>query len=181
MSITTKTGDRGETSLMYGRKVAKSDFRIAAYGTVDELTSALGMARVLGTGSTAWVAGEIKTIQDEIINLMGELATDSQDFARYLKDGYPRITAAEVDRLTALGKDLEGGGLKFSGWVIPGAAGSPLGAALDFARAVGRRAERDVVDLAETETSFNDEILRYLNRLSDVLWLLARKVEAVPE
>lgn len=178
MSITTKTGDRGETSLMYGRKVAKSDFRIAAYGSVDELTSALGMARVLGTGANVWVGAEIKTIQDEMINLMGELATDGQDVERYVKDGYPRITEAEVDRLTALGKELEQGGLKFKGWVIPGAAGCPLGAALDFARAVGRRAERDVVDVAETETSFNEEILRYLNRLSDVLWLMARKVEA---
>ena len=68
--------------------------------------------------------------------------------------------------------------MRFKGWVIPGAAGSPLGAALDFARAIARRAERDVVDLAESETDFNEAIIRYLNRLSDVLWLMARKAEA---
>lgn len=178
MSITTKAGDRGETSLMYGRRVAKSDIRIAAYGSVDELTSALGMARVLGTGDHAWVATEIAAVQDDLIALMGELATDGQDTARYEKDGYPRVGPTEVDRLTALGKKLEEGGLKFKGWVIPGAAGHPLGAALDFARAISRRTERDVVDLAETEPEFNDDIIRYLNRLSDVLWLLARKLEA---
>jgi cob(I)alamin adenosyltransferase len=177
MSITTKGGDRGETSLMYGRRAAKSDIRIAAYGSVDELTSALGMARAAASGRHTWVAGEIASIQDDLIALMGEMATDGQDISRYAKDGYPRIGAPEVERLTDLGIKMEKDGMKFKGWIIPGAAACPLGAALDFARAVSRRTERDIVDLAETEPSFNDDILRYLNRLSDVLWLMARKVE----
>lgn len=181
MSITTKGGDRGETSLMYGRRVAKSDIRIAAYGGVDELTSALGMARAHAVAAgCAWVVEEIAAIQDDLISLIGELATDGQDMARYKKDGYPRIGTKEVERLTALGSKLEKAGLKFKGWVIPGATGSLVGAAIEMARAVSRRAERDAVDLAETEPEFNDEIIRYLNRMSDVLWLMARKVEAEP-
>ncbi len=178
MSITTKRGDRGQTDLMYGRRVAKTDIRIAAYGGVDELTSALGLARAQATGPHAWVADEIARIQDEIIALMGELATDPQDLPRYEKDGHPRIGDAQVERVGEIGRAIEKAGLRFKGWVIPGAAGSPLGAALDFARAIARRAERDVVDLAESETDFNEAIIRYLNRLSDVLWLMARKAEA---
>lgn len=177
MSITTKGGDRGETSLMYGKRVPKSDIRIAAYGGVDELTSALGLARVAATGIQSPVADEIRAVQEDLISLMGELATDGTDVKRYEKDGYPRITSVEVDRLSALGESIEKEGLKFNGWVIPGAAGSELGAALDFARAISRRAERDVVDLAESEPEFSEHIIRYLNRLSDVLWLLARQVE----
>lgn len=177
MSITTKGGDRGETSLMYGKRVPKSDIRIAAYGGIDELTSSLGLARVIAARLASPVLDEIRAIQDDLISLMGELATDGSDTKRYVKDGYPRITATEVDRLTALGQSIEKAGLKFKGWVIPGAAGNELGAALDFARAVCRRAERDVIDLAESEPEFSEEIIRYLNRLSDVLWLLARQVE----
>ena len=178
MSITTKGGDRGETSLMYGRRVAKSDVRIAAYGGVDELTSALGMARVAAGENHARVRNEIAAIQDDLIAVMGELATAAEDLPRYSKDGFARIGEKEIERLTSLGKELESGGLKFKGWIIPGANGSPLGAALDLARAISRRAERDVVDLAESEPEFNDTLIRYLNRLSDVLWLLARKVES---
>jgi len=178
MSITTKRGDRGQTDLMYGRRVAKTDIRIAAYGGVDELTSALGLARTQATDQHAWVVDEIARVQDEIIALMGELATDPQDLPRYGKDGHPRIGEAHVERIGEVGRTIEKAGLKFKGWVIPGAAGSPLGAALDFARAIARRAERDVVDLAETEPDFNEAIIGYLNRLSDVLWLMARKVEA---
>lgn len=181
MSITTKRGDRGQTDLMYGRRVAKTDIRIAAYGGVDELTSALGLARVLAKDETAWVAEEIAHIQEEIIALMGELATDPQDLGRYEKDGHRRITDAEVDRIGEVGRAIEKAGLKFKGWALPGAAGCPLGAALDFARAIARRAERDVIDLAECEADFNEAIIRYLNRLSDLLWLLARKVEAAGE
>lgn len=178
MSITTKGGDRGETSLMYGRRIAKSDIRIAACGSVDELTAALGLARVHSTGESTWVGGEIAAVQDELIALMGELATDPQDLSRYEKDGHPRIGAAQIERLTSLGAKLEADGIKFKGWAIPGAAGHSLGASLDFARAICRRTERDIVDLAECEPAFNEDLIRYLNRLSDVLWLLARKTEA---
>ena len=82
-----------------------------------------------------------------------------------------------MDALHATIRELEGAGVTIRGWATPGAAGSVPGAALDLARTVCRRAEREVVDLAETEPEFNEAIIRYLNRLSDLLWLLAREQE----
>jgi len=177
MSISTKRGDRGETDLMYGRRVAKSDFRIAAYGGVDELNAALGMARAHAAGENPETEETIADIQGDLVAVMGELATAPEDLPRYEKDGHPKISDEEVEQLNTLVEEIEALGMKFTGWVMPGAGGSPTAAALDFARTVCRRAERDVVDLAETEDAFNEALIRYLNRLSDALWLLARKVE----
>lgn len=171
MSIATKTGDAGETSLMYGRRVPKSDPRVDAYGCVDELSAALGMARV--TANDKFIAEEILVIQKELILLMGELATAPEDLARYQKDGYQLTSAEMVDRLTALIDDLEKNKLlHYKGWAIPGS--TQASAALDVARTTCRRAERRVATLGET---VNPEVLRYLNRLSDLCWLLARFVE----
>jgi cob(I)alamin adenosyltransferase len=173
VSIATKTGDGGETSLMYGRRVPKTDSRVDAYGCVDELNAALGLVRA-GTGSSL-VADQILSIQKELVTLMGELATAPEDFARYEKDGFSLTTAAMVDRLTAAIDDLEKDKTLYrKGWVMPG--NTPLAASLDMARTVCRRAERRVAALGVTENS-NPEILRYLNRLSDLCWLLARLAE----
>src|SRR5436190_12499071 len=98
MSIATKTGDEGETSLMYGRRVPKTDARVEAYGCVDELNSALGLARA--AASTATIAEQILAIQKELVTVMGELATAPQDLERYQKDGFALTTAGMVDRLT---------------------------------------------------------------------------------
>ena len=174
MSIATKTGDAGETSLMYGRRVPKTDARVDAYGCVDELNAALGVARV--TTSDEFIRETLLAVQKELISLMGELATAREDLARYQKDGYELTSAAGVDRLTAIIDDLEKDKLlHYKGWAIPGSM--PLSAALDVARTVCRRAERRVAGLAEGDEEFNREILRYLNRLSDLCWLLARYAE----
>ena len=93
MSIATKTGDGGETSLMYGRRVPKSDPRVDAYGCVDELNAALGMVRV--TANDKFIADEVFAIQKELIFVMGELATAPEDLLRYEKDGYQLTTAAD--------------------------------------------------------------------------------------
>lgn len=168
MSIATKTGDKGETSLMYGRRVSKSDAQVEAYGCVDELNSALGLARA--AAKDEWVAEQILAAQKELITVMGELATAPQDQERYRKDGYGLTTSAMVDRLTAVIDQLETDkSLHPKDWVIPGKS---LGsAALDLARTTCRRAERRIAG------GSNPEILRYLNRLSDLCWLLARYVE----
>ncbi len=175
MSIATKTGDAGQTSLMYGRRVPKSDPRVDAYGCVDELNAALGVVRV--TATDAFVADQILTIQKELINVMGELATAPEDLPRYAKDGYELTSAAMVNRLTAAVDDLEKNKLvNFKGWAIPGS--TMVSAALDIARTTCRRAERRVADLgAASGAGVNPEILRYLNRLSDLCWLLGRYVE----
>ncbi len=173
MSIATKTGDAGETSLMYGRRVPKTDARVDAYGCVDELNSALGLVRATAGGAP--IAEQILSIQKELVTVMGELATAPQDLARYQKDGFALTTAAMVDRLTAAIDDLEKDKTLYGkGWAMPG--NTPLAATLDMARTVCRRAERRVAALDVSEHS-NAEILRYLNRLSDLCWLLARFTE----
>ena len=174
MSIVTKTGDKGETSLMYGRRVPKSDPRVDAYGCVDELTAALGLARSISIEK--FLSEEILAAQKDLIVVMGELATTPQDRERYVKDGFHLSTAAMVDRITAVIVDLEKDkSLYPKDWVIPG--GTSVSAALDFARATCRRAERHIAAFMVDDKDFNPEILRYLNRLSDLLWVLARYAE----
>ncbi len=174
MSIVTKTGDKGETSLMYGHRVPKSDPRVDAYGCVDELTAALGLARSIATDK--FISDEILAAQKDLIVVMGELATAPADRERYAKDGFHITTPAMVDRVTGVIVDLEKDeSLYPKDWVIPG--GTRVSAALDFARTTCRRAERHISAFGANDVKFNVEILRYLNRLSDLCWVLARYVE----
>jgi cob(I)alamin adenosyltransferase len=174
MSIATKTGDAGETSLMYGRRVSKTDARVDAYGCVDELNASLGLARV--TASDPFLGEQISAVQKELVIVMGELATGAEDLDRYVKDGFQLTSSGMTDRLTAVVDDLEKNKLgKFKGWAVPGETLDA--AALDLARTVCRRAERRVATLMAGAENFNPEILRYLNRLSDLCWLLARYAE----
>jgi cob(I)alamin adenosyltransferase len=116
------------------------------------------------------------SVQKELVILMGELAVANEDRERYLKDGYDVVSAAMVDRLTEVVNDLEKNyHLTFKHWATPGNTLSS--AALDLARTTCRQAERRVVALAETADYVNPETIRYLNRLSDVLWLFARLEE----
>lgn len=163
---------------MYGRRVAKTDARVDAYGCVDELNAALGLVRVTATDS--FIADHIFAIQKELIHVMGELATAPEDLPRYTKDGYQLTTAAMVDRLTAVIDELEQDKLlQFKGWAIPGS--TMLSAVLDVARTTCRRAERRVAALMDDSADFNREILRYLNRLSDLCWLLGRYAEKLEQ
>jgi len=174
MSIVTKTGDKGETSLMYGHRVPKGNARVDAYGCIDELTAALGLARSIATDK--FISDEILAAQKDLIVVMGELATAPADQERYTKDGFHITTPAMVDRVTAVIVDLEKDqSLYPKDWVIPGK--TRVSAALDFARATCRRAERHIAVLSTSDVKFNVEILRYLNRLSDLCWVLARCVE----
>src|SRR5690242_3640187 len=141
MSIATKTGDAGETSLMYGRRVPKTDPRVEAYGSVDEINAALGIVRA--TAGDSSIAAEVLSIQKELIIVMGELATMPEDLPRYEKDGYSLTTATMVDRLTTAIHELEKDKTLYGkGWAMPG--NTPLAATLDVARTVCRRAERRV-------------------------------------
>ena len=174
MSIATKTGDEGETSLMYGRRVPKTDARVEAYGCVDELNAALGLARA--SSADAFLTTEILAIQKDLVTVMGELATAREDRARYQRDGFQVTTGALTERLTALVHELEEG-RSFKHWSNPG--DTKESAPLDLARTICRRAERRVAGLMAADPNFNREILRYLNRLSDLCWLLARRAEEV--
>jgi cob(I)alamin adenosyltransferase len=175
MSIVTRTGDQGTTSLMYNRRVPKSDPHVEACGSVDELNAALGLARASATAPVE--KDSIASIQRDLISLMGELATATEDLKRYVQDGYPVITAAMTRKLEDWVTTLEQHQPDFRGWATPGA--NLHSAALDMARTACRRAERRVCDLLEAGQVQNPEIVVYLNRLSDLLWLLARKAEQV--
>ena len=173
MSITTKTGDRGTTGLMYGRRVMKSHIRIEACGAVDELNAALGLARSLS--GPGLLNDNLLSIQKDLVTLMGEMSVAPEDLDRYVKDGYSLATPPMTARLEGQTQQLESAGIASTGWVMPGA--SPLSAALDVARTVCRRAERRICALQEVGQLRNVEGVVYLNRLSDLLWLLARQVE----
>jgi len=173
VSIVTKTGDRGNTALMYGRRVSKCHPRVEAYGCVDELNTALGLARA--TAEHDFVRDNLLWIQKDLVNLMGELATAVEDLPRFVKDGYTLVTSQMTHKLDALIREIEAQSLSFTGWVTPG--GSVHSAALDVARTVCRRAERRVCALQEADQLQNSEIIIYLNRLADLLWLCARWVE----
>ena len=159
---------------MYGRRLSKADPRVDAYGCVDELSAALGLARSISPDK--FVSDQIFAVQNELIVIMGELAIAQGDRERYVKDGFRLTTTEMVDRVTAVIFDLENDkSLYPKHWVIPGE--TVVSSALEFARTTCRRAERHIVTFSAGEKDFNPEILRYLNRVSDLCWVLARYVE----
>jgi cob(I)alamin adenosyltransferase len=176
MSVVTKTGDQGTTALMYNRRVPKCHPRVEACGTVDELNAALGVARATAALDSA--RDHLLAVQKDLVLLMGELATAGEDLPRYAGDGHRLVTADLTARLEQAIASLPAAGVSARDWAMPGA--SLHGAALDLARTVCRRAERRVCSLQEAGQLQNPEIITYLNRLSDWLWLLARGAEAKP-
>lgn len=167
-SIATQQGDRGQTSLIGGARVSKSSLRVEAYGTVDELNSAIGFARSLC--DDAAVCESALKIQRDLFSLGAILATPSG--AR--KAPLP-LDQASLDALTSEVHALESSKEIVADWSIPG--GNPASAAFDLARTICRRAERCVVRLSEAEEEVSPVILSYLNRLSDLLWLFGRKLD----
>lgn len=172
MSISTRTGDGGSTALMYGRRVSKDHPQVEAYGSVDELNAALGMARSLAKKPGKEL---LEKIQKALVGLMGELAVAPEDLHRYESDGYARLNEGDLDLLDRQIEIMEKAAPRAKGWSTPG--GSTAGAALDLARTVCRRAEREVWRLEKAQGKIRSLIPRYLNRLSDCLWLLERATE----
>ena len=173
MSVITRRGDDGQTDFMFGRRCSKNSLRVQAYGAVDELNSALGLALALGLG--AEVGELVAAVQERLVPLMGELATLPEDMAEYRRRGYASLGPADVAWAEAQAEALEQrGDIHFAGWARPGQGAGPGAAALDLARAVCRRAERAVLALHEAQPVPNASILIFLNRMSDVLWLAAR-------
>jgi cob(I)alamin adenosyltransferase len=173
MSIVTKHGDDGTTGLMYNRRVSKGHPRVEACGAVDELNAALGLARA--SARHPFVRDHLLEIQPLLVTLMGELATRPGDLPRYAKDGYPLVSQEMTAKLDRLIQKIETRQISFKDWSTPGE--NPSSATLDLARTVCRRAERRVCALQEAGQLQNSEIIAFLNRLSDALWLLARWVE----
>jgi cob(I)alamin adenosyltransferase len=167
-SIATTRGDNGLTSLAGGIRVSKGSLRVEAYGTVDELNSTLGFARsICDDAEVGRLAGDI---QRELFKIGSALAAPPES----PKPQVP-IDAEMVDRLTAEVHRLEAIEGIVSDWSVPGA--HSVAAAFDVARTVCRRAERCVVRLREAGEAIQPAIVPYLNRLSDLLWLIGRKLE----
>ena len=176
MSIVTKTGDHGTTGLMYNRRVSKCHPRVEAGGAVDELNAALGLARA--SARHPFVSGRLLAMQEALVTLMGELATQPDDLPRYARDGFTVVSPEMTAQLDGMVKEMEAKKASCKGWATPGANLSS--ATLDLARTACRRAERRVCALQEIHQLPNREILVFLNRLSDTLWLLARWAEGPP-
>ena len=172
MSIITGRGDLGETDLLFGKRIAKTSLRMAALGSVDEVNAALGLARA--AGGDAEVVALIDAIQERLVGLMGQLACLPEDMGRYK---YAAIGTEDVEWVVAEARKYEARGIKFTGWARPGAEGSLARAGLDFARAMARRAERNVLALHETGETVPEAVRLFFNRLSDLLWILARAEE----
>jgi cob(I)alamin adenosyltransferase len=168
VSIATKRGDSGQTGLAGGIRVSKSCLRVEAYGTVDELNSALGLARSIC--EDADLRERTKLIQRELFKIGSGLATPPES----RKPQIP-VTAESVDSLTAQVHEIEATEGSLSDWSLPGE--HTVAAAYDVARTVCRRAERNVVRLMEAGETFDPNVLAYLNRLSDLLWLFGRKAD----
>jgi cob(I)alamin adenosyltransferase len=173
MSIVTRKGDLGETSLMYNRRLSKCHPRVEAYGDVDELNTAIGSARAFA--QEVFVREHLVVIQRHLVLLMGELATAVEDLPRYVQDGFSRVTPELTARLDEVVTAIEAQNISYKGWATPGA--TIPSATLDVARTVCRRAERRVCALQQAGQLDNPETIIYLNRLSDLLWLLARWTE----
>ena len=166
--IYTRTGDDGTTALGTGERRAKHDLRIAAYGTVDEANSALGLCRLQARADAGFDA-RLADVQNDLFDLGADLATP-EDTSAGTKQQL-RIDASQVKRLEREIDELNGRLAPLRSFVLPG--GSALSAHLHLARTVTRRAERLACELAERET-VNPQAIRYLNRLSDLLFVLAR-------
>jgi len=167
MKIYTKTGDKGETSLFGGKRVRKDDLRISAYGTVDELNAVLGIA--VTEVKDEELSSVLQSLQNELFVLGSDLATPADKGNK----GFviPRIEKENCVRLEMLIDRFDAKLQELKNFILPG--GSKGSANLHLARTVCRRAEREVVSLSKNE-EINSEIEVYLNRLSDLLFVLAR-------
>jgi cob(I)alamin adenosyltransferase len=169
MSIATKHGDKGKTGLIGGERVSKADPRVEAYGTIDELTSAMGLARAICDDAEAREL--TKAIQRELFVVSGAVANPLSDEATPTM----YVTKEMVEALTAHVHRIEKTEGILSDWSLPGEHAAA--AAYDLARTVCRRAERSVVRLVESGEGAGEHVIPYLNRLSDLLWLIGRLLE----
>lgn len=172
MSISTRRGDSGSTSLAFGKAISKAHPRVEAYGTVDELGSTLGVARA--SSSSEQLQTLITGVQKNLLTIGAMLATADEDRDRAKRPG-TTLTDAALQELDSAVADLEARVPPLRQFVLPG--DTLISAYLHVSRTVCRRAERRVAALSEAGSEIEPIILKYLNRLSDVLWLLAREDE----
>ena len=168
----TGFGDGGETSLLYGGRVSKADPRCEAYGALDEAVSAMGLGRALSLKQD--VRDILLGLQKEAFTVGGEIAIDTDFYPKFLEH-FQKVTPDMVDKLEETTDALTARIEPPREFIMPG--GSAAGAAIDLARSTVRRAERRTVELMDSGLLTNTEIPRYLNRLSSLLFVLARYEE----
>ncbi|MEO8614783.1 MAG: cob(I)yrinic acid a,c-diamide adenosyltransferase [Luteolibacter sp.] len=176
MSIITGRGDSGETDLMFSKRISKTSLRVEALGSVDELNAALGLARV--AEGHANIVTIIDGIQARLVGLMGQLATLPEDEPKYLEKKYAYLSPEDLEWVITTAQEYEKRGIRFTSWARPGAEGSLARAGLDYSRSVARRAERNVLALHESGEPVPEVVRLFFNRLSDLLWILARAEDA---
>ncbi|MGE0596414.1 MAG: cob(I)yrinic acid a,c-diamide adenosyltransferase [Hyphomonadaceae bacterium] len=164
--IVTKAGDAGKTRLATGEEVSKASARVAAYGAVDECNSALGVAR-LHTKADTRLDPILARVQNDLFDLGADLATPATAAFEAL-----RVSEAQVERLEREIDALHAAQAPLTSFILPG--GSEAAAYLHLARAIARRAERAIAALMESESALNPACLKYANRLSDLLFVMAR-------
>jgi len=167
--IYTKTGDDGTTGLLFGGRVGKDDLVTEAYGTTDEAVAALGLARALTEDEE--IAAAVLVLQRDLFVVGADLATNPEERDR-LDPGVSLVTEDMVGALEAQIDALVAERPLPQVFIVPGA--NPASAAIDLARSIVRRAERNVVALEQAQREINPEVRRYVNRLSDLLFVLAR-------
>jgi cob(I)alamin adenosyltransferase len=167
--IYTKAGDDGTTGLLYGGRISKADPATEAYGTTDEAVAVLGLARSLT--EDAALADRLLSLQRQLFVVGADLATNPDERGK-LQPGVSLVTDGDVDGLETWIDELVTVHPLPNAFIVPGT--NPVSACLDVARSVVRRAERRVVELREGGAEVNDAVVRYLNRLSDLLFVLAR-------
>jgi cob(I)alamin adenosyltransferase len=168
VSIATKRGDSGQTGLAGGLRVSKADLRVEAYGTVDELNAALGFARSICTN--AEISSSTHEIQKTLFRVGSALATPPES-----RKTAPSLSADDVDQLTERVHSIEAKEGILSDWSLPGA--HTEAAVFEVARTVCRRAERCIVRLVESGAVIHPQVVPYINRLSDLIWLFGRMLE----
>lgn len=176
MSIATRTGDNGTTSLLRGQRVAKDHPQIEAVGSFDELNVEIGGARMLAEDAGA--RDVLGAVQASLVALMGELACAEADAAAYAASKFVQLSDADLKALDAHVAALESRGVNMGGWATPGA--NPEALAFDRARVTARRAERSLAGLPAEVRTVRPLLLQWTNRLSDLLWLMAREAESRP-
>ncbi len=174
--IYTKTGDDGTTGLLYGGRISKADPTVEAYGCVDEAVAALGLARALSDRGGAGAL--LLRLQRELFVVGADLATNPDERSK-LRPEVSLVTAKMVEELERLIDASVKEHPLPQEFVVPGA--TPASAALDLARSLVRRAERRTVEMHEGGEAVSPDLLRYLNRLSDLLFVLARRLAGGPE
>jgi cob(I)alamin adenosyltransferase len=177
-SISTRAGDEGTTGLLYGQRVPKDHPQMMAVGACDELNAALGLAKAALLPALKNRRADIERIQKNLVAIMGEVVCAEADLPRYEKSNFQKLTDAELAHLDETAAELEARRHDPFDWATPGT--NAASAALDFARTITRRFERQLVALPASGRHPRPLLLRYANRLSDLLWLLARESANTP-